>query len=68
MKTILAELQTSTPTNVYDKTKTYIGGRATQSTVDGQLVTSPALTKLYDIQTQYAVGPGQMSYNHSTVD
>ena len=66
MKTISAELQTSTPTNVYDKTKTYIGGRATQSTVDGQLVTSPALTKLYDIQTQYAVGPGQMSYNHLT--
>lgn len=66
MSNILAELQTSTPVNVYDKTKTYIGGRATQSTVDGQLVTSPALTRLYDIQTQYGISPGQISYNSTT--
>lgn len=66
MKSILTKLQSDVGTNLADTSKTYAAGNATQKTVGGQLVTSPGLTHLIDVQTQQAVAPGLSIFNMST--
>lgn len=56
MKVIQAGLQNSVVTT-YDKTKTYLAGRAFQKTLNGQLVVGPPLTNFMDWQTDLGFAP-----------
>lgn len=56
MKVLQAGLQNNVVTS-YDKTKTYLAGRAFQKTLNSQLVVGPPLTNFIDFQTDLGFAP-----------
>lgn len=57
MKVLAAGLNTGAPVIVYDKTKTYVAGRAYQKTIEGANVIGPPLTGFINTQTDIGLAP-----------
>lgn len=65
MKAFAANLQSSV-SSIYNKAITSLIGTVTQKTINGQLVTGPALTQFIDVFTQTGLAPVTSVFNSAT--